>query len=66
MMTNLRKLPRNFLIQEIRKRDKAIALYCFDCLCGAKQKDCKDTGCFLFTFRPWSKKELKPINFQKK
>jgi len=65
-MTNLRKLSRNFLIQETKKRDKAIQLKCFDCMGGAKRKDCEDNGCFIFPFRPWSKKELKPINFQKK
>jgi len=65
-MANYRSQSKNTLIAEIKKRDKAIRLKCFDCMGGAKRKDCDDTDCFLFPFRPWSKKELKPNNLLKK
>ena len=64
-MTNLRKLPRNFLIQEIRKKDKAIHLFCFDCLGGAKRQDCQTENCHLYSFRPWARKEIKKMDYKK-
>ena len=64
-MPNYRSEPRNILIKEVKERQEAIRLKCFDCMAGNKRADCHDETCPLFSFRPWAKKEINRTNYQK-
>ena len=64
-MTNYRSQDRNILIKEIKERDKAIKLKCFECMSGSKRQDCQTKDCPMFAYRPWVKEEINKTNYQK-
>jgi len=57
-MTNFRQLPKNGLIREIKVRQKAIQLFCKECISGVRKQDCQTEDCYLFSFRPWNTKQI--------
>jgi len=64
-MTNFRRFPKNRLIKEVKDRQDAIRLKCFDCMGGGKRKDCQSSDCSLYPYRPWANKQLKVVDFKK-
>jgi len=46
------------VINSLREIEKAIKLYCYNCVGFNKRFDCEVSDCPLFNYRPWNKSKL--------
>lgn len=57
-MARIRHLKKYQIIRIVRVLEKSVKLKCYDCMGGRKKVDCENTGCSLFSLRPWANREF--------